>query len=209
MPFGCRFISQLLSKCDCSLSQESIRRVQYLECLVFLFASDHRHIFCSSWIRGISEKSRKEIYIACSKFVFKNLFPSSRCLTLKERKDIWPIRAWYQNLVSWNGGIRGMSTGSAAFPPSPDHRWARFSSRYFSYLFCFLPFPPTAEPGPRLIRGQIINNNRKKLMRVMFSHHETSDKNHTVCSVKMYTPPGRNLPITENIHWNKQHFGTR
>ena len=42
--------------------------------LLFLFATDHRHIFCSSWIRGISENSRKQICIACSKSVFYKLF---------------------------------------------------------------------------------------------------------------------------------------
>ena len=42
--------------------------------LLFLFATDHRHIFCSSWIRGISENSRKQICIACSKSVFYKFF---------------------------------------------------------------------------------------------------------------------------------------
>ena len=46
-------------------------------------------------------------------------------------------------------------------------------------------------------------------MRVATSQHETGGKNHKVCSVKMYIPPEHNLRVRENIHWNKQHFGTR
>ena len=43
--------------------------------LLFLFATDHRHIFCSSWSRGIGEKPRKEICIAGSKSAFKKTLP--------------------------------------------------------------------------------------------------------------------------------------
>ena len=67
-----RFISQSFCKCDRGLSQESIRNARNFECLVFLFATDHKHKFCSPRI----------------------------C----QHEDIWPIRTWYQNLVSWNGG---------------------------------------------------------------------------------------------------------
>ena len=42
-----RFISQSFCKCDRGLSQESIRKARYFECSVFLFATDHRHQFCS------------------------------------------------------------------------------------------------------------------------------------------------------------------
>ena len=73
----------------------------------------------------------------------------STALRICQHEDIWPIRAWYQNLVSWNDSIKGMSPGSAAISPSPDHCEARFALRYFSY-FCYLPFFPTVEPGPRL-----------------------------------------------------------
>ena len=83
-------LSQLLCKCNRSLSQKSIRNARYSECLVFLFATDHRHIFCSSWSRRISEKSRKEICIAAQIEirVLKNLFPDSRGVKLKERDMI-------------------------------------------------------------------------------------------------------------------------
>ena len=68
--------------------QESTRKARYSECLVFLFATDHRHIFCSSWSRRISEKSRKEICIAAPLeiLVLKNLFPDSRSVKLKEKE---------------------------------------------------------------------------------------------------------------------------
>ena len=90
MPFERRLMSQSLCKCNRSLSQESIRNARYSECLVFLFATDHRHIFCSSWSRRISEKSRKEICIAApiEIRVLKNLFPDSRGVKLKERDMI-------------------------------------------------------------------------------------------------------------------------
>ena len=38
------------------------------------------------------------------------------------------------------------------------------------------------------------------------SQHETSSKNHIVCTVKWYVDPSR---ARENIHCNKKHFGTR
>ena len=45
VPFERRFISQLLCKFDGSLSQESIRKAEHFQCLIFLFATDHRHMF--------------------------------------------------------------------------------------------------------------------------------------------------------------------
>ena len=56
-------------------------------------------------------------------------------------------RAWYQNLVSWNGGIKGMSPGSAALSPP------RLPLGYLTPFFAFSPSPanpaPHAEPGSR------------------------------------------------------------
>ena len=37
-----------------------------------------------------------------------------------QQSAIWPIRSWYQILVSWIGGINRMSTGSLASLSSPD-----------------------------------------------------------------------------------------
>ena len=86
------------------------RRVQeYFDILnaSFLYLTGHKHIFCSSWSRGISENSRKEICNACSKSIFK-IFPRileawywknailSTGPRICQREDIWPIRA---NLV--------------------------------------------------------------------------------------------------------------
>jgi len=46
---------------------------------------------------------------------------------------------------SWGGGKGG------ALSPSPGRCLAHFARLYFPYLtFFFLPFSPTAEPGPRL-----------------------------------------------------------
>ena len=52
--------------------------------------------------------------------------------------DIWPIRAWYQNMVSWHSGIKGMSPGLAPLFPSPVHHSAHFPGQNF---FCCTPFP--------------------------------------------------------------------
>ena len=41
-------------------------------------------------------------------------------------------------------------------------------------------------------------------MRVTTSQHETSGN--IVCSVKMQSPTEHNLPIRDDIHWNKQQF---
>ena len=101
--------------------------------LPFLFATDHRHIFCSSWGGGISEKSLKEIIIIllARNPCFKTLFPNCRSVILKECNTVnstanlstW---AWYQNLVSWNGGIKGISQGSTALLPSTGYLFGWF-----------------------------------------------------------------------------------
>ena len=69
VPFERPVISQSLCNCDRSLSQESIRKLDILH-PSFRSGTDHTHIFCSSWSRGISEKFCKEICIACSKSAF-------------------------------------------------------------------------------------------------------------------------------------------
>ena len=88
-----QFISQSFCKCDRGLSQESIRNARNFECLVFLFATDHKHKFCSPRI----------------------------C----QHEDIWPIRTWYQNLVSWNGGIQ-----------TYDQIISHGTPRFMSYYHC-------------------------------------------------------------------------
>ena len=58
---------------------------------------------------------------------------------------IWLIRAWYQDLVSWNGSIKGMSSGSVALSPSPVHH----SSPFTRWLLLFHPiFLPRPSPHP-------------------------------------------------------------
>ena len=58
--------------------------------------------------------------------------------------DIWPIRAWYQNMVSWHSGIKDMSPGLAPLFPSPVYHSAHFPCQIFFAVHAF----PTAEPGP-------------------------------------------------------------
>ena len=58
----------------------------------------------------------------------------------------------YQNLVSLNGGIKG--NDSRLRLPSPLPRIPRCSLRspiFFLFDPVFLPFSPTAKPGPRLL----------------------------------------------------------
>ena len=45
--------------------------------------------------------------------IYKHLSRSVNYLSQScQQSSIQPIRSWYQELVSWNGGINGMSTGS-------------------------------------------------------------------------------------------------
>ena len=47
--------------------------------------------------------------------IYKQLSRSVNYLSQScQQSAIQPIRSWYQELVSWNGGINGMSTGSHA-----------------------------------------------------------------------------------------------
>ena len=61
----------------------------------FLYATGHKHIFCSSWSRGISENSRKEICIACSKSMFK-------IFSEYQKRDIKRARYFQQDRESVN-----------------------------------------------------------------------------------------------------------
>ena len=45
--------------------------------LLFPFATDHRHIVCSSWSRGVSEKSRNEFVLLAQNPCFKESVPNS------------------------------------------------------------------------------------------------------------------------------------
>ena len=74
VPFERRFITQSLCKCDRSLSRESIRKSSYFEFLFFVWNRWLAH-FSSSCSWGVSNKSRKEIFIDCWKSVFWKFFP--------------------------------------------------------------------------------------------------------------------------------------
>ena len=49
-----------------------------------------------------------------------------------QQSSIQPIRSWYQELVSWNGGISGMSTGSPA-----SHSLSLTESTFFARRIFF------------------------------------------------------------------------
>ena len=70
------------------------------------------------------------------------LFLLATALRICQHEGNWPIRAWHQNLVSWNGGIKGMSPGSAALSPSPIHPLGSprsLRSFLFHPVFCIFP----------------------------------------------------------------------
>ena len=84
--------------------------------------------------------------------VLKNLFSwivgvwywKSAILSTAPRRyhdeDIWPIRAWSQNLVTRNSGVKGMSPGSPPFPPPQNKLLGSLCLRIF-FLFVFSFFP--------------------------------------------------------------------
>ena len=113
--------------------------------------------------QGIRKKSRKEIckllaQNTCWKSVLFRILKSMIFLLsttewICQHCCIWLIRAWYQNLVSWNGSIKGMSPGSVALSPSPVHHSAPFTRwlLLFHPIFLPRPHPPSTEPGCRLL----------------------------------------------------------
>ena len=125
--------------------------IWYFECLVFLSATDHRHIFCSSWRRAISEKSPREICLLARNPCFNKIFFRmvgawhwknailSTAPRTSQHEAIWPIRAWYQNLVLWNADIKGMSLGRPF--PLPRPPLGSLRSPIFFPVPRFLPFP--------------------------------------------------------------------
>ena len=64
-----------------------------------------------------------------------------------QQSSIQPIRSWYQELVSWNGGINGMSTGLLCTPSSPDR--SRLVPLAVDYTRLARP-KPNPEPVRRL-----------------------------------------------------------
>ena len=75
-------------------------------------------------------RSRRELCkFTCSCQDLSNIYlkASQSC----QQSSIQPIRSWYQELVSWNGGINGMSAGSPVTPSSPDRsRLVKFTLDY-------------------------------------------------------------------------------
>ena len=138
--------------------------------LLFLFATDHRHIFCSSWSQGISQKSCKQICIACWKSVFWQIFSRivgawywksvilSRAPRICQHEDFWPIRAWYQSLVSQNGGIKACLQAPPPFPPAQATARLASLTDIFPFWPCAL-FPQCgAWSQARLLNHRITKN---------------------------------------------------
>ena len=76
-----------------------------------------------------------------------------------QREDIWPIRVWYQNLVSWNGGTKGMSPGSTALPPQPR---LTLVANIFPIWLQFLPVPPLWSLVPGFLSGGFFHARDKR-----------------------------------------------
>ena len=88
-------------------------------------------IFCSSWSRGISKKSCKEICIACSNFVFKKSFPQLQERDIKRARycqqhhesvnvktfdqSEYDTRIWYHGTVAPKACLQA----PLLFPPNP------------------------------------------------------------------------------------------
>ena len=89
------------------------------------------HCFCSRFKPEIWRKCSNSSSVNCAlhakaivdgigvsariMLIYKQLSRSVNYLSQScQQSLIQPIRSWYQELVSWNGGINGMSTGSPA-----------------------------------------------------------------------------------------------
>ena len=85
VPLECRFISQSLCKCDCSLSQESTEEKLHILNASFSFCNRSQAYFLLFLGQRDQRKvSQRNYYnITCSKSVFQNL-PNCRSVILKE-----------------------------------------------------------------------------------------------------------------------------
>lgn len=139
VPFECWFITQSPCKCDCSLSQESIKQPQYIISF-FFFLQQTTYFLLFLEPRDMQEVSERNWYwllkirVYCLKHAFPNTVDSIANLSTLDQSD---------QRLSWNGSTRGMFPGSVALPPSPVHSSACFACPFFCFLFspCFWPFP--------------------------------------------------------------------
>ena len=76
VPFECWFITQSPCKCDCSLSQESIKQPQYIISFFFLFATDHI-FFALLGAKGYARSLGKKLVLVAqnSCLLFETRFP--------------------------------------------------------------------------------------------------------------------------------------
>ena len=91
-------------------------------------------IFCNYPVRNVN-KAISPVKLWC--FLCWNVLSSKTfvctwvyLLLTCQRSVIWPIRSWYQNLVSWMSSIKTKFTGSLPFF-SPRPRLAHFACNFF------------------------------------------------------------------------------
>ena len=114
-----------------------------LQIHVFLLSIYCRHSFFSPLSRGKCEKYRKEFCNARSHSTFKNctqkndisfdIEVSTSTTNLSTLSDLSNDQSEHQNLVSWNGGIKGMPPGSVTRSPYLLPTWLM--------ILFFVPFP--------------------------------------------------------------------
>ena len=142
VPFECWFITQSPCKCDCSLSQESIKQPQYIISF-FFFLQQTTYFLLFLEPRDMQEVSQRNWYwlLKIRVYCLKTRFPEY-CWQYRKSVNIRHLTNQIE-LLSWNGSTRGMFPGSVALPPSPVHSSACFARPFFCFLFspCFWPFP--------------------------------------------------------------------
>ena len=142
VPFECWFITQSPCKCDCSLSQESIKQPQYIISF-FFFLQQTTYFLLFLEPRDIQEVSQRNWYwlLKIRVYCLKTRFPEY-CWQYRKSVNIRHLTNQIE-LLSWNGSTSGMFPGSVALPPSPVHSSACFACPFFCFLFspCFWPFP--------------------------------------------------------------------
>ena len=151
VPFECWFITQSPCKCDCSLSQESIKQPQYIISL-FFFLQQTTYFLLFLEPRDMQKVSQRNWYwlLKIRVYCLKTCFPQY-CWQYRNAVNIRHLTNQIE-LLSWNGSTRGMFPGSVALPPSPVHSSACFARPFFLFFVftLFLAFSLTMEPSPRL-----------------------------------------------------------
>ena len=138
VPFECRFISQSLCKCDCSLSQESIRKTSHFS---FSFCKQSQAYFVLFLeLRDKRKVSQRNLYWSLEIRVLRNLYPNSRIVTLRKHDTVNST----VNLSTWRH-----LTNQAMIPESGIMEW--WHQRHVSRLLHSFPLhgPPQGSLNAR------------------------------------------------------------